>query len=411
MKNTNKLFELALQLAPSWYIKDIKFKPTKGKSKGKLDIYLDFKKGNRFKDDSENLCPVHDTVEKTWRHLDFFQHMCYLHARVPRIKTANEKVSLVQVPWARQNSGFTLLFEAFAMALIENEMPVNKAASIMNVYAKRIWTIFDYWISRAFSKDDPSTIKHMGIDETSSRKGHNYVTLAVDLKERRTIFVTPGKDETSIKNICNYLKNKDVNPGQITHAAIDMSVPFISGLTKYFPDTAIVFDRFHLKKAINKAMDDLRKTERIHHKELKGAKYVFLKNQKNLTSEQRYLKFEWTESFPKLGEAVRLVELFDDFFQFNDKEQASAYLAYWCDMAEESGIKSFQKCIKTIQSHWEGIVSYAENKLTTGFLEGINSKIQLAKRRARGFRDINNFINMIYFLTAKLEYDYPLKTT
>jgi len=83
---------------------------------------------------------------------------------------------MVQVPWARPNSGFTLLFEAFVMALIENEMPVNKAATILNVYANRLWTIFNYWISQAFSKDDPSGIKNMGIDETSSRKGHNYVT-------------------------------------------------------------------------------------------------------------------------------------------------------------------------------------------------------------------------------------------
>jgi len=299
MKNTNKLFELALQLDASWYVKDIQFKPTKGKSMGRLDIYLDFKKGSRFMDDSEKLCFVHDTVEKTWRHLDFFQHMCYLHARVPRIKTAGGKVSLVQVPWARPNSGFTLLFEAFAMALIENEMPVNKAALILNVYANRLWTIFNYWISRAFSKDDPSAIKHMGIDETSSRKGHNYVALAVDLIEKRTVFVTPGKDETCIKNMRNYLENKGVDLKQITHAAIDMSVPFISGLTKYFPDTAIVFDRFHLKKTINKAMDDLRKTERHHHEELKGSKYVFLKNQKNLTSKQRYLKFELTECLEK----------------------------------------------------------------------------------------------------------------
>ena len=123
------------------------------------------------------------------------------------------------------------------------------------------------------------------------------------------------------------------------------------------------------------------------------------------------MKLDLTESFPKLGEAVRLVELFDDFFTFDNKEQASAYLAFWCDMAEESGIEPFQNCIKTIKSHWEGIVNYAENKLTTGFLEGINSKIQLAKRRARGFRNTDNFINMIYFLTANLEFDYPHVST
>jgi len=411
MRNSNRLFELALQLESPWFIKDVKFTPTTKKISGKLDIYLDFEKGAKFKDDSNTACSIHDTVEKTWRHLDFFQHTCYLHARVPRIKIPEGKVRLVQVPWARPGSGFTLLFEAFAMLLIENEMPVNKAAGILHVYSHRLWTIFNHWIGRAFSKNDLSTIEHMGIDETSSRKGHNYVTITVDLKKKRTIFVASGRDETSIKSLSNYLKNKGVCPEQVTRAAIDMSIPYISGLRKYFPDTAIVFDRFHLKKVINKAMDELRKAERRQHTELKGSKYIFLKNQKNLTSKQRYMKFELSESFPKLGDAVRLVELFDDFFRFDDKEQASAYLAYWCDMAEESGIKPFQECVKTIRSHWEGIINYAETKITTGFLEGINSKIQLAKRRARGFRNIDNFINMIYFLTAKLEYDYPCIST
>lgn len=411
MENTNRLFELALQLGSNWFIKDVQFSPSKGNKKGQLDLHLDFKIGSKFKDETGTPCSVHDTVMKTWQHLDFFQHTCYLHARVPRIRTPEGKVCLVEVPWARQNSGFTLLFEAFAMALIENEMPINKAASILNVYANRIWTIFNFWISRAFSKDDPGEIKHMGIDETSSRKGHNYVTITADLEKNRTIFATPGKDESSIYALSNYLKNKEVDLKQITHAAIDMSIPFISGLQKYFPDTAIVFDRFHLKKLINQAMDELRKTERKHHNELKGCKYVFLKNQRNLSLKQRSLKFELVESFPKLGEGVRLVELFDDFFDFNDKEQASAYLSYWCDLAEESQIKPFQECLKTIQSHWTGIVNYADTKLTTGFLEGLNSKIQLAKRRARGFRNIHNFINMIYFLTADLEFDYPRIST
>jgi transposase len=411
MNNTNKLFELALQLEPPWYIKDVKFTPTTQKISGQLDIYLDFERGAKFNDDFDAVCSIHDTIEKTWRHLDFFQHTCYLHARVPRIKTSEGKVRLVQVPWARPGSGFTLLFEAFAMLLIENEMPVNKTASVMNVYAHRLWTVFNYWIGLAFSKDDPSDIKQMGIDETSARKGHNYVTITVDLKKSRTVFVSPGKDEKTIETLCNYLNNKGVDPKQITHAAIDMSIPYISGLTKYFPDTAIVFDRFHLKKVVNNAMDELRKAERRQHTELKGSKYIFLKNQKNLNDQQRYLKFELLESFPKLGDGVRLVELFDDFFTFDDKEQASAYLAYWCDMAEESEIIPFQDCVKTIRSHWQGIINYAETKISTGFLEGINSKIQLAKRRARGFRNIDNFINMIYFLTADLVYDYPRIST
>jgi transposase len=409
MENSKKLFEIALSLQEPWYIKDIKFNSST-KGIGQLDIYVDFAKGAKFKEDN-TVCPVHDTVEKTWRHLDFFQHNCFLHARVPRIKNEAGRVHLVQVPWARPNSGFTLLFEAFAMALIENEMPVNKAASILDVYAKRLWTIFNYWVSLAVDKDDVSNIEKVGIDETSAKKGHRYVTIAADLDERRVIYVTKGKDEQSIKGLHNYLKSKSVNPEQITHVAMDMSPAFIAGTIKNFPNASIVFDRFHLKKMLNEALDKVRQGERREHEQLKGQKYLFLKKQKDLTEKQKHKKFTLAESFPKLGESVRLVELFDDFFEFNDKEHASAYLAYWCDLAEDSGIFPFQKVVKTIKAHWTGIRNYTDAKISNGILEGINSKVQLAKRRARGFRNVQNFINMIYFIAGKLEFDYPRIST
>lgn len=411
MENSTKLFELALQLEPPWFIEDVKFVPTSKKQSGQLDIHLNFKKGSKFKDETGTDCPVHDTVTKTWRHLDFFQHNCYLHARVPRISTTDGKVRLVQVPWAREGSGFTLLFEAFAMLLIENEMPVNKAARILQVYANRLWTVFNYWINRAFQKDDPSGITYMGIDETSARKGHDYVTVTADLEKRRVVFVTAGKDEPTVERLRQYFDKKEVNIKEITHASIDMSPAFISGLSKHFPDTAIVFDRFHIKKMLNKALDDLRKTERYQHEQLKGNKYVFLKNQKNLNERQRQIKYELLESFPRLGEGVRLVELFDDFFEFDDNEQAASFLAWWCDLAEESGIPSFEKLAKSVRDHWQGIITYTETKISNGILEGINSKIQLAKRRARGFRKIDNFINMIYFIAGDLDFDYPLVST
>jgi transposase len=410
MENSKKLFEIALNLQEPWYIKDVKFNPS-SKGIGQLDIFVDFTKGAKFKDDNGILCPVHDTVEKKWQHLDFFQHNCFLHARVPRIKNEAGNVRLVQVPWARANSGFTLLFEAFAMALIENEMPVNKAASILDVYAKRLWTVFNYWVSRAVDKDDVSDVEKVGIDETSSKKGHKYVTIAADLNERRVIFVTPGKDEQSIQELHNYLKSKNVEPEQITHVAIDMSPAFIAGVTNNFPKASIVFDRFHLKKMLNEALDKVRQGERREHDQLKGQKYLFLKKQKDLSENQKHNKFTLVESFPKLGESVRLVELFDDFFEFDDKEQASAYLAYWCDLAEESEIFPFQKVVRTIKSHWTGIRNYTDAKISNGILEGINSKVQLAKRRARGFRNIQNLINMIYFIAGKLDFDYPRIST
>jgi transposase len=409
MKNSKKLFEIALQLESPWYIQNVKFHAV-GQTHGQLDIYLDFPKGAKFQDETGTACPVHDTKTKTWRHLDFFQHTCYLHARVPRIKTSDGSVRLVEAPWARANCGFTLLFEAFAMSLIECEMPVSNAAKILKVCAPRLWRIFNYWIGCARQKVDLAGLYKIGIDETSTRRGHNYVMLSVDLDKKRVVFACPGKDERTIEQLCNYLETKGIKPKDISHFSIDMSPAFISGIVNHFPDSAVVFDRFHLKKLLNECMDNLRKLERQEHEQLKGHKYTFLKKQKNLTIPQKHAKFELMELFPKLGDGVRLVELFDDFYELPDKELATGYLAWWCDQVEDSGIFPFRKFVGTVNAHWTGIVSWFDSKISNGVLEAINAKVQLAKRRARGFRNTENFINMIYFIAGDLDFNYPHKT-
>ncbi|WP_221900486.1 transposase, partial [Bathymodiolus platifrons methanotrophic gill symbiont] len=94
-----------------------------------------------------------------------------------------------------------------------------------------------------------------------------------------------------------------------------------------------------------------------------------------------------------------------------DKVSVEAFLKQWCEEVEKPKILAFMKFVKTVRSHWSGIIHFVETKITNGILEGINSKVQLAKRRARGYRNINNFINMIYFLCGKLKFDYPLGFT
>lgn len=404
--NSEQLFTIALGLTPPWKVDHLKFERSK-KNRSQLHIYLTFAKGSKFKDATGQDCAIHDTKEKVWRHLDFFQHECYLHAKVPRIKTQAGKVQQVQVPWARPNSGFTLLFEAFSMSLIEHEMPVNKASNIVRVYPNRLWNVFKYWVNRALLKDCQTDVNRLGIDETSARKGHDYVTIAADIKTRRVIFATPGKDETCVEKLKEHLENKGVQAEQIKQASIDMSPAFISGLTKHLSETQIIFDRFHIVKQLNQAMDEVRKGERRKHNALKGHKYTFLKNNSNLSENQRIAKYELTEEYPVLGEACRFQELFHDFWDFDDKEQAQAFLAYWCDLVDDSDIVPFKNFVKTIKNHWNGIANYTESKITNGVLEGINNKIQLAKRRARGYRNLDNFIAMIHFIAGKLNFDYP----
>ena len=406
--NSTLLFEMALGLGSPWFIQDVKFE--NDKEIKELHISIGFEKKYKFTDQDNIDCPVYDTKKRTWQHLNFFEHKCYLHCKVPRIKNSLGKVTMVDVPWSRSGSGFTLLFEAFAMRLIESEMPINKVAKLLKVHANSIWTIFIYWLKKSYTEDNIENITQLGIDETSSKKGHKYITVAVDLEARRVIHATEGKNAKTIGRIKDYLVSKSVEPAKIAHASIDLSPSFISGLKNNFPNAEIHFDRFHVKKLLNEAMDEVRKLERKEHAELKGHKYTFLKNKNKLSDKKNQELSELITLFPTLGAAYRLKELFDDVWQMGSEEEASSFIDDWVKEVEKSNIPAFMKFSRTVVKHKYGIINFVTNKINNGILESINSKIQLAKKRARGYRNIDNFINMVYFLCGKLNFNFPLNS-
>lgn len=408
--NSEALFSMALGLQPPWQVKEVNFSAAE-LGHNELHLRIGFTPGTRFPDETGEMCPLHDTVERQWQHLSFFEHVCYLHCAVPRITTSDGNVRTVEVPWSRPGSGFTLLFEALALALIEREMPVNRVAEIMKVNPQRIWTVFNHWVGKARAADDPSSITQLGVDETASKKGHHYVTVGVDMATSRVIHATEGKGKATLKAIQQHLESKGVDKQQIEQISMDLSPSFIAGAAEAFPSAKITFDRFHVVKLLNQAMNQVRITERKEHAALKGHKYTFLRNRDNLSSKRETELAELITLFPTLGEAYRLKVLFNDLWAMPDKVTAELFLRQWCMEVDAAKIPAFMAFANTVRAHWSGIVQFVESRLTNGILEGINNKIQLAKRRARGYRNINNFINMIYFLCGKLKFDYPLYFT
>jgi transposase len=403
--NSEALFSQALGLQSPWSVSSVSFKEGESRVR-ELHLNVSFGRGSRFKDSAGIECGVYDTHEQSWQHLGFFEHHCFIHAKVPRIKGSDGKVRTVEVPWARPGSGFTLLFEAFALALIEREMPVNRVAEVLGVNAQRVWTVFNHWVGKAVLADDPSSITRLGVDETSSKKGHAYVTVGVDLDAKRVVHVSEGKGKANMESIAKHLIEKGCKAEQVTDLSMDLSPAFIAGAAS-FPAAKITFDRFHVVKLLNQAMDKVRKAEAAEHAFLKGHKYTFLRNLDSLSAERTVALQELVALYPTLGEAYRLKTLFNELWTMPTALEAETFLKTWCEAVEKAKIPAFQKFAATVKSHWSGIVRFVESKISNGILEGINSKIQLAKRRARGFRNINNYINMIYFLCGKLNFAYP----
>ena len=399
----NKLFAQALGLEQPWMVTKIDFKA----NEKRLDIFLDFPRGSEF------FCPkcgakskAYDTEEKVWRHLNFFQHECYLHARVPRVDCGgkdNCRILLVEVPWARPASGFTLLFETFLMTLVQG-MPVNTVASLVGETDKRLWRMLNHYVKKAREQVDMSCVKAVGIDETSSRRGHNYITCFVDLAKSQIIYVTEGKGKETVAEFKKDLVQHQGSPQNIKTMCCDLSPAFISGVQKEFPDAALTFDRFHIMKIINEAVDKVRREESKINPLLHGTRYLWLKNEINLTAKQRQ-KFESIRNLRcKTGKAYQLKVTFQKLFLQPDKIAAEQFLAKWYSWARRCRLEPMKQAAKTIDRHRQGVLNWFDSKVSNGVLEGINSLIQAAKARARGYRSTTNLKTIAYMIAGKLNF-------
>ncbi|MGB5988694.1 MAG: transposase [Marinifilaceae bacterium] len=185
--------------------------------------------------------------------------------------------------------------------------------------------------------------------------------------------MTKGKGVETINNSVQYIKDKSVDVENIKQVCIYMSTSFISWCKAHLINASVTFDKFHVIKEEYTTVDELRRLERIFNDMLKGHKYTFLKNK--ISQELHDKRNELMDLYSKLVEGFRLVQLFKEFWDINDKHDAQAYLSYWCDITLESNIFPFIKAVKMIKSHWSEIANHIESKRSNRILEGINSKI------------------------------------
>ena len=404
---TKELFQMALNVTDPWFVKELSF-DVEAK---RLDVYIDFKKGSTFDyiDESEALnevgCKVYDTKNKTWKHLNFFEHECYLHARVPRVKLDNGKVKSIVAPWEGLSNGFTLLFEALLLQLCQ-AMPVSKVAAITKTSDDKLWRMLEKYIDQTRTHEDFKEITSIGMDETSRAKGHEYITLFVDLEERRTLFITEGKDNTTVERFTEDFRQHNGVIDNITDVSCDMSPAFIKGVNTYLPKAQITFDKFHILKIINEAVNSVRKQEVSTNKLLTGTKYIWLKNYNNLTEKQKETLDSLTLSNMNLKtmKAYNIRQSFQDIYQATTKEEFETYLKKWYFWATHSRLDPIIKAAKTIKKHWDGIIMWHESKINNGILEGLNSVIQATKSKARGYKTFKNYKIIVYLLTGKLDF-------
>ena len=216
--------------------------------------------------------------------------------------------------------------------------------------------------------------------------------------------ITPGKNHMTLKAFKLELERHRGNALHILDVSCDMSPAFIKGIGKFLPNAKITFDKFHIIKLINEAVDKTRRADaKLHPKILKGCRYIFLKNAQNLSILQENKKLELKDLNLNAMKALQMREAFQAIYIAETAEDFVALLQEWHEWVSNCDIEPMVQVAKMIKAHWDGILRWKETQINNGILEGLNSVIQAAKRKARGYGQ-DHFITIAYLITGKLNY-------
>jgi transposase len=398
----NQLFETALGIAKPWYVRAVDFNA----AAKTLTIRVDFVAGTRFPTaGAEGVHPVHDTQTKRLRHLNFFQHECFLEIRTPRVKLPDGRVVQVEPEWFGKLAGFTLLFEALVLAMAQH-MTFAAVARLVNESWHRVHAICSRYVDLAVAQADLSAVTAVAIDETSSRRGHNYLTLAADAENRKVVFVTEGRDAQTIARFAEHLAEHKAAPQQVEAVSLDMSAAFIKGVTDHLPNARITFDKFHVVAHASAAVDQMRRLEQRTDPTLKGLRWTLLKDRDRLSPESRAdLDALIAQAASKRTARAWLYR--EHLREILDRKQinvVSAMLQQWCTNVLRSKVEPMREVARMIRRHFDGVVAWAQTRMTNGFIEALNGLFQAAKRKARGYTRFATMRTVLFLIAGKLDF-------
>ena len=409
VENFDKMLAGSLRLEDPWYIIGAEF----NEEEPAIHIHVGVDKTAAL------CCPVcgaptkrygYEPKERVWRHANCLFYPCYVHCKRPRVLC--DKCGTVQVnaPFERKNSRFTLLFEGYAMLLLQ-DVPRARASRLLRCDEKSLAAILTYWVHDAVNRMDLSDTCSIAMDETSFRRGHKYVTIAIDAVRHRVFDVEPSRDKTTVKNVGKKLERNGGNTKSVNSVTSDMSASYLSAVREVFPNAKQTIDKFHVKQVLLKALDTVRKDEQKEpgrKKELFLCRKLFMVPQGRMTDKQRTMVAELSKQYKKTGRAFRIVQSLDDFYASTSMVEAQERLDKLCSWMRRCRLKPMKDATLTLRNHSKEILNYFHTRLTNAICEGINAMIQAAKRKARGFHTFEGYAAMIYLVAGKLKLDTPV---
>lgn len=396
------LFTQALGLTPPWQVASFDFRPEEGAILFRVECAAKHLPCPACGAADQ---PIHDRQPRRWQHLHFFQYRAWIEAEVPRVACSQcGKTRQVEVPWARPGAGFSLVMEAFVVALCQ-AMPVAQVARLVGVSDDRIWRVLNHHVTTARQQERHDAVRRVGVDETSTRHGQRYLTLFHDADARRLLFATPGRHAGTFAAFAADLCAHGGAPAALTDISMDLSAGFQAGAVHTCPQARISFDPFHVTALASQALDQVRRAEAKLEPDLKGSRWALLKHHSRWTREQVYTMHWLQRSHLKTARAWRLKEALHAIYRAQPgPEQAATLLRRWISWARRCRLAPFKRLGATVRDHLTGIVEHFRSGLSNGFVEAMNAQIQAAKARAKGYATTHNMTLIAYLLCAKLKH-------
>ena len=330
-------------------------------------------------------------VERSFRALPIGKQPTFISFKVPRVFCFPcGKVRQVKIAFADPKKHYTRAFERYALDL-SRHMTIQDVAKHLVVGWDTIKEIQAKHLQRRFGKPKLHKLQQIAIDEINIGKGHRYLTIVLDLLSGAVVFVGDGKGVDALKPFWKRLRRAHA---KIAAVATDMSTAYTRAVRDNLPRAVHVFDHFHVIKLYNDKLSAFRR-QLFHEltaqgqKLLKGIRWLLLKNPENLDptkQEPQRLERALRLNAP-LAMAYYLKEDLRQIWQQPTKAQARRFLEEWLACARASGLRMLEKFADTLQAHQQGILNYYDYPISTGPLEGTNTKIKLLNRQAYGYRD------------------------
>lgn len=394
-----QVLEQLLPLGKEWEITQV----TLNDDEKRIDIKVNYKPGNYLHNGiGYKLYDV--SAEREWQHLPWFQYQCFISCKTPRYIDKNKQVKTIPVPWADNRKGYTNMFSAQVISMLQLVQVQSKVAIICQTSDYIIRSIMEDSVNKALdNRGYVNGLEHISIDEKAYTRGHEYASILIDAKQGKVLELTEGRKAENVQAMMFALTNQEILP-DIKMVNLDMWEAYMNSMKIIAPNAVQVHDKFHLIKKLSDAINKTRQQEVKKEPLLKKARFTVLKNQENRTEKQSEQFKIINDANLLTAQAWRVRENFKALFKENDWLNLTEIYESWEENALQTGIKYVIDVVKTFERHLEGIFNAILLKTTSAQHERINGNIQSLLAKARGFINFDRFRINVLFYFAKLNF-------